>query len=105
MASYGGDIRGHWFARLGASLAMLALVPTLASADAKQGNPRLFVDSSSRRVTVPEHIDRVYAAGPPAAIMLYMLAPQKLIGWTRSLSAAERLGLPAAATPPTSKES
>lgn len=94
-AGYGGDIRGHWLTRLSASLVVLALVPTLASADARPGNPRIFVDSSDRQVAVPERIERVYAAGPPAAIMLYTLAPQKLIGWTRSPTAAEKLLMPA----------
>jgi iron complex transport system substrate-binding protein len=41
-------------------------------------------------VTVPAHIARVFPAGPPAAIMLYTLAPELLIGWPRANSAAER---------------
>jgi hypothetical protein len=30
---------------------------------------------------VPDRIERVMAAGPPASVLLYMLAPEKVIGW------------------------
>jgi iron complex transport system substrate-binding protein len=32
--------------------------------------------------TVPDRIERVMAAGPPASVVLYVLAPQKMVGWT-----------------------
>jgi iron complex transport system substrate-binding protein len=89
-AGRSGDIGANWLARLSVSLAVLALASTLASADPRPGNARIFVDSSGRRVAVPDRIERVYAAGPPAAIMLYTLAPEKLIGWTRDLTIAEK---------------
>jgi iron complex transport system substrate-binding protein len=38
-------------------------------------------DASGRIVTVPDHVERVMAAGPPAAVVLYVLAPEKMIGW------------------------
>lgn len=57
-------------------------------------NQRIFVDSAGRRVTVPNRIDRVYAAGPPASIILYTLAPEKLIGWNRRLRPAEKAFMP-----------
>jgi iron complex transport system substrate-binding protein len=41
-------------------------------------------------VTVPAQVSRVFPAGPPAAIMLYTLAPQLLLGWPRPNGAAER---------------
>ena len=78
------------FAKLGVSLLVFATVSLLASTDAKPGGPRMFVDSSGRQVAVPDRIERVFAAGPPAAIMLYTLAPEKLIGWTREPTAAEK---------------
>lgn len=81
-------------ARFGIVLLMFAVVPLAASADSKAENPRIFVDSSGRGVAVPDRIKRVYAAGPPAAIMLYTLAPEKLIGWTRSPTAAEKGFMP-----------
>ena len=47
-------------------------------------------DASGRQVAVPAHVGRVFPAGPPAAIMLYTLAPELLIGWPRANSPAER---------------
>jgi iron complex transport system substrate-binding protein len=42
---------------------------------------RTVTDSAGRRVEVPERIDKVFAAGPPASILLYTLAPEKMTGW------------------------
>jgi iron complex transport system substrate-binding protein len=42
---------------------------------------REIVDSAGRKVEVPDRIQRVMAAGPPASVLLYMLAPEKMIGW------------------------
>ncbi len=39
-------------------------------------------DATGRGVTVPDHVERVMAAGPPASVVLYVLAPEKMIGWT-----------------------
>ncbi len=47
-------------------------------------------DSAGRTVTVPDTITRIYAAGPPASIITYMLAPEKLTGWPRAHHAYER---------------
>jgi iron complex transport system substrate-binding protein len=47
-------------------------------------------DSAGRSVPVPARVERVFPAGPPAAIMLYTLAPQLLLGWPRPNNAAER---------------
>lgn len=44
---------------------------------------RIVTDSAGRMVEIPEQIDRIYAAGPPAAILLYTLAPDMLTGWPR----------------------
>ena len=43
-----------------------------------------FADDSGRSITVPEKVTRVFPAGPPAAIMLYTLAPDLLLGWPRA---------------------
>ncbi len=48
------------------------------------------VDSAGRTVTVPDRIDRVFVAGPPASVLLYVLAPEKMVGWTSRPRAAER---------------
>ena len=39
-------------------------------------------DATGRKVTVADRIERVMAAGPPATVVLYVLAPEKMIGWT-----------------------
>jgi iron complex transport system substrate-binding protein len=48
------------------------------------------VDSAGRAVKVPEHVERVMAAGPNAAVLLYVLAPGKMIGWPSAPRPAER---------------
>ena len=51
---------------------------------------REVTDSAGRVVTLPQQIDRVFAAGPPAAILLYVLAPDTMSGWPRALHPEER---------------
>jgi iron complex transport system substrate-binding protein len=41
-------------------------------------------DAAGRTVPVPAKVSRVFPAGPPAAILLYTLAPEMLIGWPRA---------------------
>ncbi len=55
---------------------------------------RPFTNSAGRTVEVPDRIAHVLPAGPPASIILYMLAPDQLVGWIRAPSAAERAFLP-----------
>lgn len=43
-----------------------------------------------------EPTQRVYAAGPPASILVYCLAPEKMLGWPYQLSPAALAMLPAA---------
>src|SRR5262249_31845947 len=47
-------------------------------------------DSAGRLVTVPDRVARVMAAGPPASRLLYVLAPEKMIGWTAAPRPNER---------------
>ncbi len=47
-------------------------------------------DGAGRTVTVPAQVKRVFPAGPPAAIVLYTVAPDLLIGWPRANRAEER---------------
>ena len=47
-------------------------------------------DGAGRIVPVPERVERVFPAGPPAAIFLYTLAPELLIGWPRANRPEER---------------
>jgi len=43
------------------------------------------VDSSGREIRPPAKVERVYAAGPPASLLVFAIAPHKLAGWTRAL--------------------
>jgi iron complex transport system substrate-binding protein len=47
-------------------------------------------DSVGRKVTVPDRVERVMAAGPTAAVVLYVLAPEKMIGWPNAPRLEER---------------
>ena len=51
---------------------------------------RPFVDAAGRTVEVPDRVRRVLAAGPPASVLLYTLAPDRMVGWVRAPSADER---------------
>jgi iron complex transport system substrate-binding protein len=55
---------------------------------------RSFTDAAGRTVELPDKVDRVLAAGPPASIAVYVLAPEKLLGWVRELRGAEREFIP-----------
>jgi iron complex transport system substrate-binding protein len=66
-------------------LAVLATSP-LASRSARAAS---VMDASGRAIPVPDHVTRVFPAGPPAAIMLYTLAPELLLGWPRANRAEE----------------
>src|SRR5215470_2061063 len=52
-------------------------------------------DSAGRHVEIPATIHRVMPAGPPAAVLLYALVPDKLIGWPSALSPQPIALLPA----------
>jgi len=62
-----------------ALIVLFLLVAAIAPASA-----RVVVDSAGRRVEVPDEIRKVFAAGPPAAVFVYVLAPQKMVGWPRA---------------------
>src|SRR5262249_58460594 len=47
-------------------------------------------DGAGRIVPVAARVERVFPAGPPAAIFLYTLAPELLIGWPRANPPGER---------------
>ena len=54
------------------------------------GAERIITDSADRRVTVPDRVERVFVAGPPASVCVYVLAPEKLLGWPRQPYAEEK---------------
>ena len=53
---------------------------------------REITDMAGRKVTVPaaENIESVFSAGPVAANFLYMVAPDKLLGWNYELNDVEK---------------
>jgi iron complex transport system substrate-binding protein len=75
--------------RLGAALALLCLLAAPAALAAS------FIDSAGRQVELPAHVDHVFPAGPPASAILYMVAPEKLLGWTAAPSPGVRAFMPA----------
>ena len=44
-----------------------------------------FVDDASRRVALPQRVNRVFAAGAPAEVLLYTLTPEMLVGRNRGI--------------------
>lgn len=53
---------------------------------------REITDMAGRKVTVPaaEDIESVFSTGPVAAIFMYMVAPDKLLGWNYELNDVEK---------------
>lgn len=71
----------------GVSAAALA---ALASCTREHAGARQFVDAAGRNVAVHGEVGRVFAAGPPASVLLYMVAPEKMLGWARAPSDAAK---------------
>ncbi len=71
---------------------MLALKAGGAWAEA---NTRTVTDSAGRQVAIPAKIGRIFAAGTPAAITLYTLVPDRLVGWPDPLRDEAKPYLPA----------
>jgi iron complex transport system substrate-binding protein len=67
--------------------ALAALAPAGAAA---QEATRKVTDSAGRSVEIPARVTRVLAAGPPASILIYTLAPEKMVGWVRAPRQAEK---------------
>ncbi|ARP98144.1 iron ABC transporter substrate-binding protein [Pseudorhodoplanes sinuspersici] len=62
---------------------LLSTLPRVAQAQS-------VTDATGRVLAIPANVTRVFPAGPPAAIMLYTLAPDLLIGWPRANRLEER---------------
>ena len=60
-------------------LALLLLVPGCCLAQSA------VIDGSGREIRPPEKVERVFAAGPPASVLVFAIAPGKLAGWTRGM--------------------
>jgi iron complex transport system substrate-binding protein len=74
--------RRHFLAVTGT----LVLQPVLAGAKTS----RTVTDGAGRRVQIPSRVSRIYAAGPPASVLAFAVAPDKLIGWTTPFRDAEK---------------
>ena len=70
--------------------AIFSAVLGLLAVAASPALARSVTDSAGRVVEIPETVSRVFAAGPPASTLVYVLAPEKMIGWVRPPRAAEK---------------
>lgn len=73
-----------------AGLAALALPYSTRGSAQGLARAATIADGAGRAVPVPAKVSRVFPAGPPAAILLYTLAPDLLIGWPRANRPEER---------------
>ena len=70
---------------------LLALICTIAIlAFAGTAQARTVTDSGGRTVEIPDTVTKVFAAGPPASVLVYVLKPETLTGWPRALRDEER---------------
>lgn len=76
-------------ALLGGAAAFLGGAAALRAIPAR-GQDAAITDAAGRRVAIPARVERVFPAGPPAAILIYTLAPDLLLGWTNARSEPER---------------
>ena len=60
--------------------ALAGLLLAAAALPALAGD-RTITDATGRELSVPGAPARVFAAGPPAAVLLYALKPQAMVGW------------------------
>ena len=74
---------GRWTA------ALLGLVLLGVLSWATPAQARTITDSAGREVEIPDQVNTVFASGPPASILVYVLRPEVLSGWPRALRAEE----------------
>lgn len=60
-------------------LALAIMWPALAAAGE-------VIDATGRTIQVPDHIERIVPAGPPASVLLAAIAPDLMVGWPSTLS-------------------
>lgn len=65
------------------AFAFIGILPAAAEA-------RLITDAAGRKVEIPDTINRILVAGPPASVLVYVLAPDKLAGWVHAPGEAEK---------------
>ena len=69
-------------------LVAIALVALPLSVPLTAAAQNRFRDDAGRTVTLPDDVARVFAAGAPAEVLLYALAPEMLVGRNHTPSAA-----------------
>lgn len=50
---------------------------------------QVFTDSGGRRVILPDRVERIFASGGPASVVVYVMRPDAMIGWPRAIRAEE----------------
>lgn len=80
-------MRANSFGRSIAALLVPVLLGALGAVTPAQA--RTITDSAGRVVELPEKINTVFASGPPASILVYVLRPEVLSGWPRALRPEE----------------
>ena len=73
--------------RRGSASALLVAFAISLCARAALAQSR-FTDDANRKVTLPAHVSRVFAAGAPAEVLLYTLVPDMLVGRNHMPTAA-----------------
>lgn len=76
--------------RLLALVLCLLLTLTAVPVYAETATTREITDMAGRTVTMPTQIDSVFSTGPVAAIYLYTIVPEKLLGWSYALNDIEK---------------
>ena len=69
-------------------LSLICAIALLSVAGTAQA--RTVTDSGGRTVEIPDTVSKVFAAGPPASVLVYVLKPETLTGWPRALRDEER---------------
>jgi len=60
----------------------------------EKNKTKTIVDMVGREIEIPIEINRVLGTSPPTTSMIYMLAPDKLIGWNFKMSSEESKYIP-----------
>ncbi|HWQ66465.1 MAG TPA: ABC transporter substrate-binding protein [Methanospirillum sp.] len=77
---------------------LLMLLSATASVYAESNQTKTITDMAGRTVTIPAHITGVLGTSPPTTMLVYMIAPDTLIGWNSNNTGflpAKYLNLPA----------
>src|SRR5262249_43109783 len=61
----------------------------------RSGQAAGFVDAAERYVVVPDRVARVMTVSQPADVLVFVLAPDKLMNWSTPPARAQRAYLPA----------